>query len=183
MKRLCDHEERFAEHAKEICPEQSESARLAVSFGHEEEKVASLARRLKAQEGEAVDPRSSLAAVERENARLASELAVVAGAVIVVQERQESESSQQREMGRGLQRRTQEEVSSWKGNSGNLQRRAGSSRRRSLICGKRKHNPTTRCRAKSRASGLPRHGWRRKRRHFRAAFRRPSRASGKMQLR
>jgi hypothetical protein len=54
--------------------------------------------------------RSSLAAVERENICLASELAAVASAVSVVRERQESEASRQRELEGGLQRQTQEEV-------------------------------------------------------------------------
>jgi TPR repeat protein len=56
---------------------------------------------------EVTDLRYALAAVERENARLASELAGVAIDVSPVQERQESEASQQRD----LQMRTQEEVS------------------------------------------------------------------------
>jgi hypothetical protein len=55
MKGIYDHEERLAEHAKEICGVQSESARLACSLGHEEAKVASLARRLEAQKGEVAD--------------------------------------------------------------------------------------------------------------------------------
>jgi len=48
--------------------------------------------------------RSSLAAVERENARLASELAGVASAVSSVREQQESESAERRD----LEKRTEE---------------------------------------------------------------------------